>query len=180
MLTVEHHFYDSLSTEQIDRLFDLMIVAYAQTEVEIWGTNYLRMNKEEYIEGIKNRGILIALLDDQLVGSVSVYSLPNNNYGFGLLNADFAHSGIGIGTALVKAAEQFAQEKGARSMVIEILRPKTFSTPVKDKLKAWYTKLGYTFVDTVDFLAYKPYELEKSKRMVNPSVFDLYEKELSE
>jgi len=180
MLTVEHHFHDSLRPEQIDRLFDLMIAAYAQTEVEIWGANYFRMRKEAYIETLKTHGILLALLDGQLVGSVSVYPTSNNNYGFGLLNADFAHAGKGIGTSLVKAAEQFAQAKGARSMVIEILRPKLFSVPVKETLKTWYEKLGYVYTDTFDFIVYKPTELEKSKNLVNPAVFDLYEKELKE
>jgi len=180
MLNVQHYTFHSLNTEQIDRAFELMIVAYGLTEVEIWGADYLRMSKEQFIEVIKSRGIIIAFLDDQLVGSISVYPLPNNKYGFGLLNADFSQSGKGIGASLVKAAERFAHENGAHSMVIEILRPKAFSIPVKEKLKSWYTTIGYGFIETFDFIDYKPYELEKSKDLVNPSVFDVYEKELSE
>jgi GNAT superfamily N-acetyltransferase len=167
-----------LTSEQIERLYSLMIFAYARTEIEIWGHDYIRMNKDKYLEILKEDGFLIALINNQIVGSVYVYPLSDTEYGFGLLNADFALAGKGIGSSLVQAAEKYAKQKGAQTIKIEILRPKDFVVSSKEILKEWYLKFNYSFVETIDFLTLKPTEIEKSKRMVNPSVFDMYQKDL--
>lgn len=168
-----------LNQEQIDRLYDLMIYAYAQTEVEIWGENYSRMSKGEYISLLEGDNILIAWEDNQIVGSIYLYRISKGVFGFGLLNADFSESGKGIGRSLIAAAEKVAIERGANMMQLEILKARDVDVPVKNLLSKWYMAQGYTFIGTHDFLALKPDKVEKAKTMVNPSVFDVYTKELT-
>ncbi|MEY3238163.1 MAG: hypothetical protein RI883_2264, partial [Bacteroidota bacterium] len=67
-----------LTSEHIERLYSLMIFAYAQTEIEIWGHDYIRMNKDKYLEILKEDGFLIALINNQIVGSVYVYPLSDS------------------------------------------------------------------------------------------------------
>lgn len=168
-----------LSPLQKNQLYQLMIDAYALTEKEIWGENYSRIGKEEFDELVGSDAVLIAWMDGQIVGSIYYYPLTDNTYGFGLLNADFKLTGRGIGRELIAAAERYAKTAGAAKMKIEILRPRDLVVPFKERLKNWYSALGYKHTETIDFLTYKPHRSEKAKRMVNPSVFDIYVKELS-
>jgi GNAT superfamily N-acetyltransferase len=142
-----------------------MIIAYAETEVNIWGENYTRCPLDEYKTLLDQGEIIIAWLDGQIVGSIHVYPVTHNRYGFGLLNADFSLGGQGIGSGLVEQAEKHAKQNGAKLMQLEILRPKVELLAEKERLKKWYTRLGYKLVSTGDFTELKPDKAEKAKRL---------------
>lgn len=169
----------SLSKDDQDRLYDLMIYAYEQTETEIWGDNYKRMSREEYQAIMDSPYFHIAYIEDKIVGSVYYYPIHGSTFGFGLLNADFSESGKGIGKALIASIEEAAKLEGADTMQLEILRPESIDVPFKNQLAKWYKKQGYQFVGTYSFLDLKPDKSEKVKNMVNPSVFDVYKKALT-
>lgn len=101
---------DSLTETEIKNLYNLMINAYAQTESEIWSENYKRLSLEEYEQVLQNGDVYIALEDNLIVGSISVYHVTDDTFGFGLLNTDFDQLGKGIDSLLVSAAEEHARK----------------------------------------------------------------------
>ena len=105
-----------LNPEDVLRLYKLMLHAYAVTEVEIWGENYSRMSENEFKSIIERGELILAELDGEVVGSIHVYPLTENTFAFGLLSADFDKKGLGIGRALISAAESHAKEMGAAKM----------------------------------------------------------------
>ena len=179
MVTTEIAQIRELSEADIDRLYDIMRHAYAVTEVEIWGENYTRMPKEEFIALIEQNQIIAARLNGKLVGSIHTYPLGEAVWAFGLFSADFAYKGKGIGRALITAAEEYARHEGkANCMELEILKPRDFEVPVKIALKEWYERLGYVFTHTISFELRKPTKAEKAKNFLVPCVFDCYTKGL--
>jgi GNAT superfamily N-acetyltransferase len=171
--------FDNISNGEFQRLHELLVHAYAETEVEVWGENYSRLSLEEFKEHIEKGNIYVARLNGEVVGSIGVFQENETTFNFGLLNADFTKKGNGIGLALVQAAEQHARDHGGKSMHIEILRPSNIEAPFKDRLDQWYRKLGYDFVESMSFEERKPNKAEKAKSLVNPSQFDCYVKALN-
>lgn len=167
-----------LSTQEISRIYQLVIDAYAATEAEIWGENYVRMPFDEYRELLNKGEVLIARVEEKIVGTIWVHPMNETHYGFGLLAADFTYRGFGIGRELIMAAEEVARSSGARRMVLEILRPRDFEVPFKTILAEWYTRLGYRFVKTMTFLELRSEKVEKAKLLKVPAAFDVYKKSL--
>lgn len=180
MLLIESAKLDELSTDEISLVYEIMRNAYAVTEVEIWGENYIRISKEDFLDLFSKNEIFIARLNDEIVGCIHVYKVSNDTFSFGLLAVDFNKKGEGIGRALITAAEKHAKENGAKHMEIEILRASDILVPIKQVLHDWYQRLGYVFINSVSFLERKPDKIEKSKMLIVPAVFDCYRKELSE
>jgi len=179
MLKTKRADLSKLRDDDVRRLYDLMLHAYAVTEIEIWGENYSRMSESEFQSIIERGELILAELDGEIVGSIHVYPLTENTYAFGLLSADFDKKGLGIGRALISAAESEAKEMGAEKMSLEILRPRDFDVPLKTVLRDWYIRLGYAFTETLLFEERKPDKAEKAKRLKVPTVFDCYEKALN-
>jgi len=165
--------------EDIKRLYEIMIYAYAVTEVEIWGENYTRMSPHEFKEVI-GRGELIGVwVDGVPVGSIHVYQLKEETFAFGLFSVDFAFKGQNIGRKLIEAAELQAKASGGKFMELEVLRLKEKELAVKRRLHEWYLRLGYELVATIDFEDRKPNKADKVKNFRQPSTFDCYRKALN-
>jgi GNAT superfamily N-acetyltransferase len=167
-----------LNTADFNRIYDILIYAYAETEKEVWGENYVRILKDEFIELINRGEIFYATIDKKPVGSIYVYQKEKETYSFGLLSADFSLKGNGIGLSLVKYAEQYALKAGAKYMDLEILRPLAEEVPFKIVLKNWYTKLGYHYMMSGTFAELKPDKAYKAEGLIQPSTFDCYRKTL--
>ena len=179
MISIENANITTLNEFDLIRLYKLMIKAYAETEVEIWGEDYERLSYNEFVEIIKKEELYLARIENEIVGSVHVFKIDNNTFSFGLLNSDFTKKGLGIGGALVRKAEAVAINLGATRMDIEVLRPSDFDVPVKVLLANWYLKQGYTFTLFDTFINLKPDKVEKSNALKVPSGFDCYTKSLS-
>lgn len=177
-LCIERANPQCMSTAEIERTYQLVIEAYARTEVEIWGEEYVRMPMEEYAGLLAKGEVLIARLAGEIVGTLWVHQLVGKAYGFGLLAADVKYSGIGIGRELIRHAEDLARAAGANRMVLEILRPRDFEVPFKSVLAAWYIRLGYRYVKSMSFLELRSEKVEKAKLLKVPAVFDVYSKSL--
>jgi ribosomal protein S18 acetylase RimI-like enzyme len=83
--------------------------------------------------------------------------------------------GVGIGRQLVGFAEHWARTQGLSTMQLELLVPQTWTHPVKEFLRAWYTRIGYRRVRTG--------RLEEAYPMLQPQLatpcdFVIYEKDL--
>lgn len=178
MITIENANIETLNQFDLTRLYELMIKAYAETEVEIWGEDYERLSYNEFVEIIKKEELYLARIDNEIVGSVHIFKIDNDTFSFGLLNSDFDKKGLGIGSALVDKAEELAIKSGAGKVNIEVLRPSDFEVPGKVMLANWYLIKGYTFTMYDTFLNLKPDKIEKSKALKVPSGFDCYTKSL--
>ena len=166
------------SDKEISRFYEIMVHAYAVTEVEIWGDNYTRMFTDEFLEIIQRGELIGAWMDAIPVGSIHVSQKNAKNFSFGLFSVDFEYKGRNIGRKLIEAAEKRAIEKGGVFMELEVLRLKNKELEVKRNLHDWYLLLGYEWVMTADFVDRKPDKSEKTKHFIAPSVFDCYRKKL--
>ncbi len=179
MLSVERTNVSISSQSNFQRQYDLLIHAYAQTEKEIWGENYVRISEEEYKELIEREYVFTAHLNGEVVGTILLSKQNETTFSFGLLAVDFSKKGLGIGRKLVSHAEQTALKLGAKEMTLEILKPKNQHVPFKQQLAEWYERQGYEYAYSADFLELKPTKIEKAKQLIAPAVFDCYRKELS-
>ncbi len=59
--------------------------------------------------------------------------------------------GGGVGRRLVRAGEELTGSRGVPAMQLELLVPKEWRHPEKERLRAWYTRLGYRVVRTAPF-----------------------------
>ena len=179
MLSIEQTKLHTISSSSFQHQYELLINAYAQTEKEIWGENYVRISEEEYKELIDREYVFTALLNDEVVGTIFLSQQSETTFSFGLLAVDFSKKGLGIGRKLVHHAELEAMKLGATEMTLEILRTKNQQVPFKQQLAEWYERQGYKFTQSADFLELKPTKIEKAKQLIAPAVFDCYRKELS-
>ncbi len=165
----------NLTDSQFERLFNIIRIAYAETEKEVWGEGYVRVSREHLRQHIMDDQLLIALIDDEIVGGIRVYEKQPGCWTFGLLGASFEHKGKGIGRALIAEAEDIARSDGGTEMSIEVLRAKDIDTDFKVNLANWYQRLGYEYTGQLDVMSVYP-DPDKWSRLVNDSIFDCYVK----
>ena len=96
MIRIVPHRALNLTEDEKNRLFQLMIHAYAITEEDIWGKHYKRLERDEFSELLETSTFFIALEDEKILGSIQVYQKDASTFGFGLLNVDFEHTGKNI------------------------------------------------------------------------------------
>jgi len=83
------------------------------------------------------------LIGGVVVGSVSVNLMSGRIGEFGMLVSDVNHREKGVGSALIKAAEQWAKRMDCATMQLALLTPRRWNHPSKEFLKKWYRKIGY-------------------------------------
>ncbi|PRY23877.1 acetyltransferase (GNAT) family protein [Pseudosporangium ferrugineum] len=117
--------------------------AYADGEQGLWRDSVPRTSEADLAGLIALGEIAVARLSGDLAGLVRVQQLSPTLGEFGLLVAATEHKGAGVGRELVRFAEDRARGLGLPGMQLELLVPRTGSHPVKEFLRAWYTRLGY-------------------------------------
>lgn len=79
---------------------------------------------EHYIEGVRAKTNFAAQKDDELIGLLSLeFPYPNNANIYWMAVLKKYHF-LGVGKALLKKAEQYADENKALSLTVETLSPK--------------------------------------------------------
>ena len=116
---------------------------YAAAEADLWAAGATRTTETDMAAMIGWGEIAAARLDGELVGSVRVRLLAPSLGGFGMLCADPAHRGAGLGLALVRFAEDRCRDDGATTMQLELLVPRQWRHEGKAQLHDWYSRLGY-------------------------------------
>lgn len=168
-----------LNSSIISEAYTILIHAYAETEVEVWGENYSRISREEFEELIAKGEVYFSYIDEKVVGCIHYKLLDEKTFSFGLLAVDFTQKGKRIGQNLIEHVEQLSRERGGEKMILEILKPEEGEVEFKNFLHNWYTRLGYVYESTIPFLALKQEKVEKAKLLKVPSVFDCYSKKLT-
>jgi GNAT superfamily N-acetyltransferase len=122
---------------------DLVNRVYGTAEDGLWVDGATRTTTAEMAEMIATGQIAVARVDGQIVGSVRVQQLDSGEGEFGLLVADPARRGEGIGRELVGFAEELSRQRGRGVMQLEVLMPREWTLENKEFLHAWYTRIGY-------------------------------------
>ncbi|MGW6932650.1 GNAT family N-acetyltransferase [Lentzea sp. NPDC054927] len=148
---------------------------YADAEKGLWAGGAERTSEAEMAELVQAGQIWVARSDERVVGSVRIQQLDDSTGEFGMLVAAPEERGTGLGRDLVSFAERWARERGLSRMQLELLVPRTWSHPVKDFLRDWYTRIGYQVVRTDDFGGAFP---ELAPQLACPCDFLIFHKEL--
>jgi GNAT superfamily N-acetyltransferase len=135
-------------TPLMAQLTELINKVYATSEDGLWFAGADRTTVDEVATLTKAGQVAVARLDGRIVGCVRVQRLDSDTGEFGMLAADLAHRGTGVGRELVGFAERKCHDAGLTAMRLELLVPRHWSHPSKEFLAAWYTRLGYRIVRT--------------------------------
>jgi GNAT superfamily N-acetyltransferase len=160
------HFCDDVG--EADRLAKLINEVYAASEAGLWKEGMERTSAEE-LRGLIEAGE-IAVTDG---GVVRIQQLSPTRGEFGMLAADPARRGEGIGSRLVAFAERHCAPLG--TMQLELLVPDGFAHPSKVFLDAWYRRLGYRVVRTTSVEEISPHLV---RWLATPCSMVIYEKAL--
>ena len=133
-----------LTDASIEHLVDLINSAYDEAESGLWIRPGTRTNRDQVQELLRANRLILAELNGAVVGSVNVNLMDDTVAEFGMLVADPDHRGLGIGSMLVKAAEEWARSRNRTTMRLELLTPRSWIHPRKEFLKRWYSRIGYT------------------------------------
>ena len=165
---------------EVEELTQLINDVYVVAEDGLWkkvgGHPPDRVDVAEIGGALRRGGVLLAREGDSLVGSVCVKVLSPGLAEFGMLVSHPSCRGMGIGNALVAAAEQWGRDQGCETMQLELLQPCDRSHAVKSFLHDWYTRLGYRPEGTVPFEEDYPHLVEE---LLVPCDFTQYRKSLA-
>ena len=129
--------------ELVTEIVDLVNRVYADAEKGLWLDDTDRTSAHEVAAMIGAGQLAVARLAGRLVGAVRVQRLDGAEGEFGMLVASPDHRGTGIGRELVTFAERWARQQGLTRMQLELLVPQSWTHPVKEFLRGWYTRIGY-------------------------------------
>jgi GNAT superfamily N-acetyltransferase len=135
----------------VQALVHLVNDAYAVGEAGLWLEGTTRTSSHEIAGAIRSRWMLAATADAQLVGCACVRPLDTYTADLGLVSAAPDHWGSGIGRTLVQFAEQLMRSREVTTMQLELLLPTNSTHPQKERLRDWYTRLGYRVTRTEPF-----------------------------
>jgi GNAT superfamily N-acetyltransferase len=133
----------SAASALVAEITGLVNRVYATAEEGLWSDDACRTTVAEMAGLVRAGQIAVARLNGTVVGTVRVQRLDCAVGEFGMLVAEPAHRGLGIGRRLVGFAEQASRERGLSTMQLELLVPRTWTHPGKQSLHDWYTRIGY-------------------------------------
>jgi GNAT superfamily N-acetyltransferase len=158
------------------RISELANEVYAVAEAGLWTDGATRTSVGEIVELTRAGEIAVARLAGQVVGCVRLQRLDERTSEFGMLCADPAHRGVGIGRELIRFAERNARADGMSTMQLELLVPREWTHPSKQFLAEWYSRLGYRVARTGTIEELYP---ELAPLLATPCDFVIYRKELT-
>jgi ribosomal protein S18 acetylase RimI-like enzyme len=159
----------------MQRLTDLTNEVYSVAEDGLWTEGATRTTVGEIAELTRAGQIAVARLGGRVVGCIRVQRLDEGTGEFGMLAADPAHRGVGVGRELVRFAERKFRAQGLRTMQLELLVPRGWTHPTKEFLAAWYTRIGYRVARTGTFDEAYP---ALAPLLATPCDFVIYRKDL--
>jgi len=146
----------------IAHLTSLINRIYFESESTFWTPGFQRTNADEVRSYLDSRNLALAWRGDasfshhgdlatDLLGCVGVKMFADEETGeFGMLAREPASKSTGVGSALLKFAEEEMRRRGARKMRLELLQGDGWRHEFKDWLEAWYSRNGYVLVKTED------------------------------
>jgi GNAT superfamily N-acetyltransferase len=161
----------------MERIADLINEVYAVAEEGLWIDGATRTTVDGVAELTRAGEIAVARVRGGIVGCVRVQRLDEGTGEFGMLVADPAHRGVGIGRELIRFAERSCREDGLATMQLELLVPRDWTHPTKEFLAAWYTRIGYRVARTGTIDEAYP---ALAPQLATPCDFVIYQKDLGD
>jgi GNAT superfamily N-acetyltransferase len=127
--------------------------------------------------GDPERGDARGRAEGRIVGCACVRLLDTGTADLGLASVAPEHSGSGVGRELVSSAEDLMRSRGVTTMQLELLVPKEWTHPEKERLRAWYTRLGYRVVRSAPF---EQVAGHVASQLATPCEFLVFRKPLTE
>ncbi|HEX2360173.1 MAG TPA: GNAT family N-acetyltransferase [Solirubrobacterales bacterium] len=135
----------------VEELVRVINAAYAIGEAGLWLEGWTRTEPGEIAGAIRSGGMLAAALEGRVVGGAYLRPLDPGTADLSLVSAAPDQWGRGVGRELVRSAEELVRSQGVTTMQLELLVPKGWLHPEKERLRSWYTRLGYRVVRTAPF-----------------------------
>jgi GNAT superfamily N-acetyltransferase len=124
-----------LSQQRIAHITQMINTAYDLAESGMWKSGGTRTNIAQVEQYLKDKVLLLAELDNTIVGSLLVQLIDIQTCGFGALVADVNIRKQGIGAMLTNTAEHWTIEQGCTLIRLELLTPRNWSHPSKEFVK---------------------------------------------
>ncbi|SFW90219.1 GNAT family N-acetyltransferase [Amycolatopsis australiensis] len=159
----------------VTRIAELVNQVYAESEKGLWRGTTGRTSADEVAGFVRAGEIAVARVAGDLAGSVRIQRLDEKTGEFGMLAADPARRGAGIGRELVRFAERTSRDAGCREMQLELLVPREWTHPSKQFLAEWYERLGYRVTHRADLAEDYPH---LAPSLATPCDFLVYRKAL--
>jgi GNAT superfamily N-acetyltransferase len=159
----------------VGQIVRLINAAYAVGEAGLWVDGWTRTNRAEIAEAIRSGGLLAATAESDIVGCACVQPIDADTADLGLVSAAPEHRGSGIGRELVQSAEELMRSRGVTTAQLELLVPKDWKHPEKERLRAWYTRLGYGVIRVARFEEIAPHV---APQLLTPCEFLVFRKTL--
>ena len=160
----------------MERITELANEVYAVAESGLWTDEATRTSIGEIGRLTRAGQIAVARMGGAVVGCVRLQRLDEDTGEFGMLCADPARRGIGIGRELIRFAEAESREGGASTMQLELLVPRDWTHPSKRFLAEWYSRCGYRVARTGTIDEQYP---ELAPLLATPCDFVIYRKHLT-
>ena len=158
----------------MERISELANEVYAVAEAGLWADGASRTSVGEIVQFTRAGQIAVARMGGQVVGCVRLQRLDERTGEFGMLCANPAHRGVGIGRELIRFAERTAHADGMSTMQLELLVPRDWTHPVKQFLAEWYSRMGYRIARTGTIDEAYP---ELAPLLATPCDFVIYRKD---
>jgi ribosomal protein S18 acetylase RimI-like enzyme len=159
----------------VERVTGLVNQVYAESEKGLWQRSTDRTSVAEVTGFVTAGEIAVALVGGDVAGSVRIQRLDEATGEFGMLAADPARRGLGVGRELVRFAERASREAGCRDMQLELLVPRDWTHPSKQFLAEWYGRLGYRVTHRAGLAEDYPH---LAPSLATPCDFLVYRKDL--
>jgi GNAT superfamily N-acetyltransferase len=127
----------------VDDVLPIVNAAYATGEAGLWQPGVARISAAALRPLVAAGELAIARREGAVVGCVRI-----GRGELGLLACAPEAAGTGVGRALVSFAEERNRAHG--SISLELLVPREGTHPFKERLHAWYSRLGYRVVGRRD------------------------------
>jgi N-acetylglutamate synthase-like GNAT family acetyltransferase len=150
--------------------------AYAVSEGDLFRDDAARTSRAEVEERIGAGAMLVANENGRVVGCASLRPIDDATTELGFVSATPDSWGSGIGSELVRGAEDLARSRGNTTMQLKLLVPSNGAHPQKDRLAAWYRRLGY---EKVGALAFEEVSSRPASELAVPCEFHVYRKPLT-
>jgi GNAT superfamily N-acetyltransferase len=151
--------------------------AYAAGEDGLWQPGTLRTSSDEVAAAIVAGEMLVARVDGEVAACGRVRPLDADTADLGFVSVVPDHWGGGLGGEIVAAAEELVRSQGRETMQLELLVPRGWVHPHKDRLRAWYTRLGYRTVRTAPF---EEIATHAASQLTTPCEFLVFRKSLGQ
>jgi GNAT superfamily N-acetyltransferase len=163
----------------VDEVVALVNAAYEMGEAGLWAPGTRRTADYVIADLVRDRRMIVARRARRIVacGCLRAADAPpvEDAVELGLVAVAPEAWGTGLGSAVVRFAEDVARERGIGTMVLKLLVPAAGTHPDKERLRAWYERLGYAVVGRL------PYgEVGKGgERLLTPCDFLVFHKPLA-